>query len=114
MRYNDIAEDRTTDERSAATIMATVMSRVAAERQARQAAGGPNEPSDPATFPAPFVIKMSIDLDDEIDDQRRIDGEQWCLDHAKHRWCRRTDKRHGEVSFEFEDDHDAIMFRLWN
>ena len=114
MRYDDIAGDQTTNQRSVATMMATVMARVAAARQARKAAGGPNEPSDPATFVAPFVIKMSIDLDNDIDDQRRINGEQWCLDHAKHRWRRRTDRRRGEVSFEFEDHRDAVMFRLWN
>ena len=114
MRYDDFPGDRTTNERPMATIMATVMARVAAARQARRAAGGPNEPSDPATFPASHIIKMSIDLDNEIDDQRRIVAEQWCLGHAKHRWCRRTDKRLGEVSFEFEDDNDAIKFRLWN
>lgn len=114
MGWDRTARGGTTNELSVATMMADVMARVAAERQARRAAGGPNEPSDPATFPAPHIIKMSIDLDDEIDDQRRIEGEHWCLENTRQRWSRRTDKRLGEVRFEFEDDNDAIMFRLRN
>ena len=108
------ARGGTTNELSVATMMADVMARVAIARQARAAAGGPNEPRDPATFEALYVIKMDINLDDEIDDQRRIDGEHWCLQNARQRWSRRTDKRRGVVSFRFEDDHDATMFRLAN
>ena len=113
MRYHEIA-GATGAAASMAVMTASIKNRVAAQQQARRTSGGPNTPSDPATFSAPHVIEMSIDIDDRIDDLRRIEAEHWCLDNAKHRWFRRTDKRHGTVSFAFEQEHDAIMFRLTN
>lgn len=114
MQHDEIAKGKANAELSVATMMTVVMARVAAAKQARAALSNSNEPSDPNTFSAPYVITMLINLDDQIDDQRRIDGEQWCLNSAKHRWCRLIDKRRGKVLFKFEHLHDATMFRLAN
>lgn len=65
-------------------------------------------------FIAPYKVVLIINLDDRADDQRRIDAEHWCCVETKGRWFRAVDKRYGNVSFEFEDQQEATLFRLFN
>jgi hypothetical protein len=55
---------------------------------------------------------MNINFDNMADDQRRLDAENWCCHITRHRWFRRTLTRHGIARFEFDDDHEALMFKL--
>ena len=73
-----------------------------------------NKPSDPATFVAPYRINMAIDIDDRIDDGRRIRAENWCLHNTSRGWFRRIPKCLGSIEFHFEDQNEATMFWLAN
>lgn len=70
-----------------------------------------NPPSAP--FAAPYAVVLTINLDDCADDLRRIQAEHWCCKRTKGRWFRSVDKRYGNVSFEFSDQQEAALFRLF-
>lgn len=71
-----------------------------------------NPPSAP--FAAPYLVDLVIDFDDMADDQRRIGAENWCCHRTQHRWFRRILTRHGIARFEFDDQQEAALFRLFN
>jgi hypothetical protein len=72
-----------------------------------------NKPSDPASFVAPHHVDLTIDFDDMIDDQRRIEAENWCFHRTRRKWFRRILTRHGIARFEFEDQKEAALFKLF-
>lgn len=65
-------------------------------------------------FPTNHHIDLKVDLDDAVDDRRRIIAEAWCCDQAQGRWFRAVDKLAGIVRFSFERDRDAVAFWLAN
>jgi hypothetical protein len=72
-----------------------------------------NKPSNPDSFVAPYLVDLAIDFDDMIDDQRRIEAENWCWHRTKLRWFRRVLTRYGIARFEFEDQKEAALFKLF-
>ena len=73
-----------------------------------------NRQSDPASFVAPYRIDLDLDIDDMIEDQQRVQAENWCYFNTQRRWFRRVPKRPGPVEFHFEDQNEATMFWLAN
>lgn len=71
-----------------------------------------NKPSDPASFVARYRIDVLINIDDRIDDRRRLQAEHWCLHNTSRRWFRRIPKHPGPVEFHFEGQNEATMFWL--
>ncbi len=71
-----------------------------------------NKPVPP--FVTPYHIELQINLDDMMDDSRRVAGECWCCDQAQGRWFRSVNKLSGTVRFSFEDEKDAVRFWLAN
>lgn len=67
-----------------------------------------------APFAAPYHVDLTIDFDDMTDDERRIEAENWCCRLTQHRWFRRILTRHGIARFEFDDQQEAALFRLFN
>jgi len=65
-------------------------------------------------FPTNHHIDLKVDLDDPVDDRRRIVAEWWCCDQAKGAWFRAVNKRTGVVRFSFGHYRDAIAFWLAN
>ena len=65
-------------------------------------------------FHTPHSIELQINLDDAIDDRRRIVAEWWCCDQAQGRWFRSVNKLTGAVRFSFGRHTDAIQFWLAN
>lgn len=71
-----------------------------------------NKPVTP--FVTPYTIELQINLDDMMDDRRRVAGEWWCCDQAHGRWFRSVNKLTGAVRFSFEHEKDAVRFWLAN
>lgn len=71
-----------------------------------------NSPSSP--FAAPYRVDLIVNFNDQADDQRRIKAENWCCHRTKHRWFRRVLTRQGIARFEFDDQQEAALFRLFN
>lgn len=65
-------------------------------------------------FPTDHHIDLKVDLDDAVDDRRRIVAEWWCCGQAQGRWFRSVNKLSGTVRFSFERDRDAVAFWLAN
>lgn len=65
-------------------------------------------------FDTPYRIELQVNLDNAVDDRRRIVAEWWCCDHALGPWFRSVNKLTGTVRFSFEDKNDAIHFWLAN
>lgn len=65
-------------------------------------------------FPTNHHIDLKVDLDDPIDDRRRIVAESWCCNQAEGAWFRAVNKRTGSVRFSFKAERDALLFWLAN
>lgn len=65
-------------------------------------------------FPTNNNVDMSVDLDDETDDRRRIAAEFWCLHQTRGDWFRSVIKIAGTVRFSFANLQDAALFKLAN
>jgi len=65
-------------------------------------------------FPTDYHIDLKVDLDDSVDDRRRIVAEWWCCDQAQGRWFRSVNKLTGTVRFSFEDEKGAALFRMFH
>lgn len=73
-----------------------------------------NKPSAPGTFLATHRVEMTVNFNDQVDDQRRIAAELWCCHRTRSRWFRRVLSERGLVVFEFETVADAMQFKLSN
>jgi hypothetical protein len=67
-----------------------------------------------APFKTNYCIELAVDIDNAVEDRRRIVAEAWCCIHAASHWFRSVDKRSGTVRFSFADYRDAIAFWLAN
>lgn len=65
-------------------------------------------------FATDHHIDLQVDLDDAIDDRRRIVAEWWCCDHSLGPWFRSVNKLTGTVRFSFEREQDGVLFWLAN
>lgn len=70
-----------------------------------------NPPSTP--FAAPYHVDLAVNFDDMADDQRRIEAENWCCHQTTSKWFRRILIRQGIARFEFDDQKEAALFRLF-
>lgn len=47
-----------------------------------------------------------------IPDDLDLEAQHWCMEHCRGRWATRAYEFGGPVYFRFEDDDDAVRFRL--